>query len=89
MSQSKEDVLRTVIDRMTELFQPETPIEANSQLFTDLDLDSIDAVELAVKLEDMTGQRVPEDALRSLRTVDDVANLVVAMQAKRTDMPST
>lgn len=37
-------------------------------LFTDLDLDSIDAVDLAIKLQQMTGKRIkPEDGLLPVR----------------------
>jgi acyl carrier protein len=42
----------------------------------DLDLDSIDAVDLVVYLQDWTGREVPEEALRAVRTVDDVVSMV-------------
>ncbi len=64
------------VSMMTEMFQigearlgPETKLE-------DLDLDSIDAIDMAVKLQQKTGRRVDEEALKSLRTVADVELLI-------------
>ena len=51
--------------------------EAN--LFTDLDLDSIDAVELAIQLQDITGRRVKAEEFRHVRTVNDVVEAVHGM----------
>ena len=44
--------------------------------FDDLDLDSIDAIDLAVKLEERVGLDLEEEQLRSLRLVQDVVDLV-------------
>ena len=48
---------------------PQTKLE-------ELDLDSIDAIDLAVKLQQMSGRRVDEAGLRQLRTVEDVEVLI-------------
>jgi acyl carrier protein len=47
-------------------------ITAEANLFTDLDLDSIDAVDLAIKLQELTGKRVKPQEFKSIRTVADV-----------------
>lgn len=54
-------------------------ITPEAQLFTDLDLDSIDAVELAIQLQGFTGQRVKAEAFKHVRTVNDVVETVHAM----------
>ena len=41
-------------------------------LYTDLDIDSIDAVDLAVKLKQLTGKRLQPEVFKSVRTVQDV-----------------
>jgi acyl carrier protein len=47
-------------------------VTPEADLFRDLDLDSIDAVDLAIKLQEMTGKRIKPDEFRSVRTVRDV-----------------
>ena len=55
---------------------PAEKITPTALLQKDLDLDSIDAVDLVVYLQDWTGREVPEEALRAVRTVDDVVSMV-------------
>jgi len=45
-------------------------LEAN--LYEDLDLDSIDAVDLVVKLREQTGKKIEPDDFKQVRTVEDV-----------------
>jgi acyl carrier protein len=47
-------------------------------LFEDLDLDSIDAVDLVVKLQDYTGKKIQVAEFKSARTVGDVVERVYA-----------
>jgi acyl carrier protein len=51
-------------------------VTPEAQLFQDLDLDSIDAIDMAVELQEWTGRQVPEEALRSIRTVADVVSII-------------
>ena len=51
-------------------------IELSSHIIDDLDLDSLDAIDLAVGLEDETGLELSEDELREIRLVKDVVELV-------------
>jgi acyl carrier protein len=48
----------------------------DAHLVDDLELDSVDAVALAVRLEEETGIALEEEALRAVRTVGDVAGIV-------------
>lgn len=41
-------------------------------------LDSIDAIDMIVKLQELIGQRIEETALRKVRTIRDVVDLVHA-----------
>ncbi len=50
-----------------------------SHLFKDLDLDSIDAVELAIQLQDLTGRRVKAQEFKDVRTVGDVVATIHRM----------
>jgi acyl carrier protein len=47
-----------------------------THLFEELDLDSIDAVDLAIKLQEMTGERIKPEDFKSVRTVGDVVSTV-------------
>ncbi len=62
--------LKEILSETFEL-QPEQ-IHMDSHLFQDLDLDSIDAVDLALKLQEMTGKRIKPDEFKAVRTVSDV-----------------
>ena len=63
---------------MVELFDlPEAKVVPEARLVDDLDLDSIDAIDMVAKLHELTGQRVDEVALKAIRTVSDVVDLIV------------
>ena len=55
---------------------PEEAITPDADLQADLDLDSIDAVDLVVKLQEVTGQKIKPDEFKSVRTVRDVVNRI-------------
>ena len=57
-------------------------IELAAHLIDDLDLDSIDLVDLAVSLEEDRGIKLDEDDLKSVRTVGDAVNAVRAAFAR-------
>jgi len=46
--------------------------------FEDLELTSIDAIDLVVELQRFTGKKLTEAGLRSVRTIGDVVELVHA-----------
>ena len=63
-------VLMTTFELSEEVVIPE------ATLFDDLDLDSLDAIDLAVKLETETGLKLAESEFRSIRTVQDVVDTI-------------
>ena len=58
-------------------------VSASARLREDLDLDSIDAVDLSVKMQELTGRRVEESTLRAIRTVDDIVDAVARDLARQ------
>ena len=68
------DRLREVLTNTFEIDPAKITPEAD--LFRDLDLDSIDAVDLAVKLQEMTGKRIRPEEFKTVRTVGDVVTAV-------------
>ena len=51
-------------------------ITPEARLFQDLDLDSIDAIDMAVELQTWTGRRLSEESLKSIRTIGDVVTTI-------------
>lgn len=76
LAKTREETAALVQQTMSEMFEIEPDrIQGSSHLVDDLGLDSIDAIDMAVKMQELTGHRTDEQALRSLRTVDDVVTL--------------
>ena len=74
---TRESVLERVREILVSSFELEPgAIQLDSHLIDDLDLDSIDAIDLAVELEQETGLRVEEQELRQIRRVTDIVDLV-------------
>jgi acyl carrier protein len=83
MTLSQDEILARLRSDLTEMFEiaPErTTLDA--RLDEDLDLDSIDAVDLVVKLGELTGRRIRPEAFKSVRTVRDVVVCVEATLAE-------
>ena len=73
----KAEILTRVVEVLAKSFDLDPDqIHPTSHLFEDLDLDSIDAVDLVVGLEEETGLDVDEDELKAIRIVQDVVDLV-------------
>jgi len=70
------DQLRTVLAAEFEI-EPEL-ITLDAQLMDDLDIDSIDAIDILARLRELTGKELPAEALKEVRTVGDVVTLVEA-----------
>jgi len=76
----KEDIYPWVVDMLHEMFELEkAKITLDANLYTDLDIDSIDAVDLAVKLKDLTGKRLQPEVFKRVRTVQDVVNALAGL----------
>jgi acyl carrier protein len=66
-----------VTDVLKQQFQiPEEDLRPDVHLFDDLDLDSIDAIDLAVRLEEKTGLSLKEENLKEMQTIQDVVNFL-------------
>ncbi|RLV60522.1 acyl carrier protein [Parashewanella curva] len=71
--QNREQMLQ----KLTEILVDEFEIEANdihleANLYQDLDLDSIDAVDLVIKLQQLTGKKIKPEEFKNVRTISDV-----------------
>lgn len=75
-----------ILTKMREIFsrnfkiEPER-VQLGSKLFEELGLDSLDAVDLVIELQELTGRRIKPDVFKSVRTVADVIRVVREVQS--------
>lgn len=81
---TKEDILAQISDVLVDEFEIErAKLTPEVNLFQDLDLDSIDAVDLVVRLQQQTGLKVKPEDFKAIRTLGDVADVIVRLAAEQ------
>lgn len=71
------DIEKTIKDILVAEFACDpAALRPEVNLFTDLDLDSIDAVDLVVRLQQETKKKVTPEDFRQIRTLADVTKAV-------------
>ena len=80
---SREEILEYLREVLVDLFEikPEQVVP-EAHLYEDLDIDSIDAVDLILKLKDLTGRKLQPQAFKHVRTVGDVIDAIQAVMAE-------
>ena len=74
---TREEIMATLTGYLEEMFEvPAERITAAARLYEDLDLDSIDAVDLVVRLQELTGRKIAPEQFKTVRTVADVVDRV-------------
>lgn len=80
-----QGIFQTLKNILVEQFELDpTKITPGARLQEDLDLDSIDAVDIIIKLQEITGRKVRPEDFKEVRTVADVQRVIeklLAMQA--------
>ena len=77
-----DEILNRVRSTLVELFELEPEIiTPHAHLFDDLEIDSIDVVDLMEQVRQFTGRKVTPDDFRSVRTVADLMSVVRRLQA--------
>ncbi len=78
--QSREDVFNTLRKALVELFEIEPErISLDANLYEDLEIDSIDAVDLIDHIKRQTGKKIAAEEFRAVRTVGDVVEVVARL----------
>ena len=71
---TKDEILKAICKVLEEEFECDpSKLNADTTLFEELDLDSIDAVDLVVRLQNMTGLKVKAEDFKQIRTIGDDA----------------
>jgi acyl carrier protein len=74
---SKEEILNWIRNVLHEDFEIAVErVTPEARLYQDLDIDSIDAVDLLIKLKQLTGQSISPEVFKQVRTVSDVVDAV-------------
>ncbi|EKE76655.1 acyl carrier protein [Gallaecimonas xiamenensis] len=77
---NREQVFAELKSILVEDFEVDgSAVTGDAHLYSDLDLDSIDAVDLVVKLQDLTGKKIQPEQFKAVRTVDDVVDAVLSL----------
>ncbi len=71
----KQVIFERIVSILHDTFEIDVArITPQARLHDDLDIDSIDAVDLIVQLKPLVGKRLQPDAFKSVRTVQDVVD---------------
>ncbi len=74
---TKEEIYEELKNILIDDFEiDEDKIVPEANLFEDLEFDSIDAVDLAVRLQDFTKQKISPENFKQIKTINDVVEAV-------------
>ena len=77
---TRDEISGHVTRVIVELFDvAEDKINDDARLYEDLDIDSIDAVDMVVEMKKITGKKINPENFKSVRTVGDVITAVEAL----------
>jgi len=78
----RDEILVKLTAILVELFEAEEEqVTLQAHLYDDLDIDSIDAVDLVVELKKLTGKKIKPEDFKSVRTVKDTVDAIEALLA--------
>jgi acyl carrier protein len=79
---SRDEIYQKLTGYLVEMFEvPREKVSLEARLVEDLDLDSIDLVDLIVQLQEITSRKFYPEEFKSVRTVGDVLDHVQALLA--------
>jgi acyl carrier protein len=74
---TKDEIFGIISDFLEEFFEVQkSQITLESKLYEDLNLDSIDAVDLIVKLQELAKKKIAPAEFKLVRTIGDVVDKV-------------
>lgn len=81
---NKDEIFNELAKLMNELFEiPVQDIKLESRFYEDLDLDSIDAIDLIGQFQVLVGQRINPEDFKTVQTVGDVVQIAEQMIDRR------
>ena len=78
--QTREDIFVALKQWMVDLFEIDPDkITMDAHLYEDLDIDSIDAVDLVVKIREINGKQIQADDFKHVRRISDVVDAIAKL----------
>jgi acyl carrier protein len=78
--QSTQDIFEQLRGVLHELFEIDpAQVTLDAHLYDDLEIDSIDTIDLILRLKEMTGRKIQPEQFRNVRTVGDAVNALEAL----------
>lgn len=78
--ESKEEIQARLKQVLVELFEIDpAKITPEAHLYQDLGIDSIDAIDLLLRLKEITGRKIQPETFKNVRTVADVTEAIHAL----------
>lgn len=80
MSLSKDQIINHLHTVLMELFELEpAQLTMDARLYDDLDIDSIDTIDLLIELKKILGKDIDPQAFKSARTIEDVVDVIASL----------
>ena len=88
--QTREDIFVALKQWMVDLFEIDPDkITMDAHLYEDLDIDSIDAVDLVVKIREITGKQIQAEEFKHVRRISDVVDAIAKLNWSHPDTCNT
>lgn len=80
---TEQEIRRILTDALVSLFEIEPErIRPETNLYEDLEIDSIDAIDLIDHIKRETGRKLKAEDFRNVRTLEDVVQAVLKIEAE-------
>ncbi len=80
---TRDEIFNEIRCALVELFEiASEDVTMDAKLYQQLELDSIDAIDLVVHLQKLTGKKIKPEEFKSVRTVADVVDAVERLLAE-------
>lgn len=75
---TETEIRQILLDALENLFEADvSQVSGSTNLYEDLEIDSIDAIDLLDHIKRETGYKLQAEDFRSVRTVDDIVQAVL------------
>lgn len=86
---TRAEVSKKITSALSDLFEVDpAAISESALLYEDLDIDSIDAVDLIIELKSFTGLVIDPEDFKSVKTIEDVINIICKLLENDTNSKS-
>ncbi|MBL0625139.1 acyl carrier protein [Aeromonas jandaei] len=80
---TRDEIFNEIRRALVDLFEIDhEDVTMDAKLYQQLELDSIDAIDLVVHLQKLTGKKIKPEEFKSVRTVADVVDAVERLLAE-------